>query len=550
MDTDGDLIILNDRDAGVPDDEFHIQFLGVTQYKVTGTKFELGPLVRLNVNATTLPFGSVSRVYIGQDVLTEKALTVEGFGASANSTSIVFSKTRGATQGAHATVIDNDQVGVFQFRASDGTNLEDAAEIGVCIDGTPSLGDMPAEMVFKTRPGSAALAERMRISKNGFIGINTTSPNVFLHVIGPDGENASPLTYSSQVVAVFDNSAGEADDCIVVIVAEDSGDSILNFADAGVSGDEDVMQIKGNHAANEMTFKVNTLQAIVIDSSQNVGIGETSPDTRLHIKEATLCTLKIESTGASSDAELNLVGDAAGEALISWGDAADPNISIIKHDNADNSIAFFTNANANEMLTLASNQNVGINNASPASTDKLHIGLDIDAAVRVAALEGFGTFAQGPELHLRKTQATSVGSHTIVGSTQLLGSINFQGSDGVNYETAASIISRVDGTPASNDMPGLLQFLTTLDGGVTSFIRMQINNAGKVSMGSTSVDGGLFIAGAAGGANQGFITMDEITAPGNAGTNQGRIFMDVSGAKTRLMVIFQTGIAQQIAIEP
>jgi len=47
-----------------------------------------------------------------------------------------------------------------------------------------------------------------------------------------------------------------------------------------------------------------------------------------------------------------------------------------------------------------------------------------------------------------------------------------------------------------------------------------------------------------------YIEMNEISAPATPAADKGRLYLDVSGAKTRLMVIFQSGAAQQIAIEP
>ena len=49
----------------------------------------------------------------------------------------------------------------------------------------------------------------------------------------------------------------------------------------------------------------------------------------------------------------------------------------------------------------------------------------------------------------------------------------------------------------------------------------------------------------------GYIYMQEISAPSAPGSNTGRIYMEDNGSgKTRLMVIFNSGAAQQIAIQP
>lgn len=51
--------------------------------------------------------------------------------------------------------------------------------------------------------------------------------------------------------------------------------------------------------------------------------------------------------------------------------------------------------------------------------------------------------------------------------------------------------------------------------------------------------------------NSGYLDLIEMAAPGSANTNRVRIYAEDNGAgKTRLMAIFATGAAQQIAIEP
>ncbi len=48
----------------------------------------------------------------------------------------------------------------------------------------------------------------------------------------------------------------------------------------------------------------------------------------------------------------------------------------------------------------------------------------------------------------------------------------------------------------------------------------------------------------------GAIELAEMTAPGGGAVNTARVYADDSGGKTRLMVVFNTGAAQQLAIEP
>ena len=80
-----------------------------------------------------------------------------------------------------------------------------------------------------------------------------------------------------------------------------------------------------------------------------------------------------------------------------------------------------------------------------------------------------------------RTRGTSAGSVDIVQSGDSLGSINFNGADGVDaLSAAASIKAEVDGTPGANDMPGRLMFATTADGASSPTERMRIDSSGVI----------------------------------------------------------------------
>lgn len=102
-----------------------------------------------------------------------------------------------------------------------------------------------------------------------------------------------------------------------------------------------------------------------------------------------------------------------------------------------------------------------------------------------------------PGVFFAKSRNATVGSHTVVSSGDTLGTISFGGSDGTRISEAARITSEVDGSAASNDMPGRLVFLTTLDASNTPSERMRIDNAGNVNIGTftTSISSRLTVVG-------------------------------------------------------
>lgn len=103
-----------------------------------------------------------------------------------------------------------------------------------------------------------------------------------------------------------------------------------------------------------------------------------------------------------------------------------------------------------------------------------------------AALYNTAASVGGATLSLSKSNSATIGSHAVVASGDVLGVVSFNGSDGTNFVRAASIISQVDGTPGTNDMPGRLVFSTTADGASSPTERMRIDSAGRVGIGGAA----------------------------------------------------------------
>ena len=63
------------------------------------------------------------------------------------------------------------------------------------------------------------------------------------------------------------------------------------------------------------------------------------------------------------------------------------------------------------------------------------------------------------------TGGSTVGNNELVSSSQIVGSIRFAATDGVDFQSdVARIFARINGTPGANDVPGSLVFATTADG--------------------------------------------------------------------------------------
>ena len=105
---------------------------------------------------------------------------------------------------------NNDEVGMIDFRASDGTdNMSKVAEIKASIDGTPGSNDMPGRLSFHTTAdGANSSTERLRINSSGHVvpgadssydlGLTGTRwRNVYADTLYGDGSNLTGITQTT-----------------------------------------------------------------------------------------------------------------------------------------------------------------------------------------------------------------------------------------------------------------------------------------------------------------------------------------------------------------
>ena len=137
---------------------------------------------------------------------------------------------------------------------------------------------------------------------------------------------------------------------------------------------------------------------------------------------------------------------------------------------------------------------------------------------------GLGAFvASGSAINasfdFERSGTGTIGGHAINPANSFLGTIRFNGSDGTDYQTSATIQGTLDGTPAVGSMPGRILFSTTPSGTVTPVERMRIDSAGRLYLGTSS-------ASAAGINNRWNLTGGTTTY---GQINAGTIQSDVTG---------------------
>ena len=116
--------------------------------------------------------------------------------------------------------------------------------------------------------------ERMRITSAGNVGIGTNSPSSLLEISAASSTQAGGAVYLS-------------------ITDTDSVASILRFSSGTALNNG---QIRYIHSSNSMEFRVNDTNRMAISSAGNVGIGTSSPGTKLHLFDGSANTeLRIQS---------------------------------------------------------------------------------------------------------------------------------------------------------------------------------------------------------------------------------------------------------------
>jgi hypothetical protein len=141
----------------------------------------------------------------------------------------------------------------------------------------------------------------------------------------------------------------------------------------------------------------------------------------------------------------------------------------------DNLLTLLDNSGNTDFIVTEAG-NVGIGTSSPA--ELLHVYSTSDADIRLS------TVADSDYSSLALYRADAAGGAS--DENDYTGSVQFWGYDGANYLRTAEILSQVDATPGSNDMPGSLLFTTTADGASAPTERMRIDSAGNVGIGTTS----------------------------------------------------------------
>lgn len=197
----------------------------------------------------------------------------------------------------------------------------------------------------QTAVGSAVtLSEKFRFDlANGRLGIGTTNPTTLLEL------------KSTTVTAGL------------CITSANNAYSDINLGDVD---DVNIQRIRSEHSSNSLLIYTNNSEQMRINSSGNVGIGTTLPDTKLQVAATGSVGLSVRSN-TSGDAYMRLYSDATIEA--DW--FIDRSASTINFRTVQSKPLVLATDNT-EAMRIDVSQNVGIG-TTPSSWGTGFLGLDL-----------------------------------------------------------------------------------------------------------------------------------------------------------------------------
>jgi hypothetical protein len=252
------------------------------------------------------------------------------------SSSITLSKTVSAL---------SSSVGALEWRNNHASTGVVWAKIDAVTLGTGANPWDFSNITFSTWNGFNSLTERMRITNLGYVGVGTNNPSSSLHINGS--------TYFGSR-----------------LMLERTSGAIGKYS-IGVQNENNAFGITDEAQGNLTRFYIN--------SSGNVGIGTSSPNTKLQVEDGFISTYhNINANGAGYGIQFYTNGGGSKNTIA--------NISISQEGTARSGNIIFQTSNAGaptERMRIKADGTVGISTTAPNAT--LHIG---------AALGGFNRLTQ------------------------------------------------------------------------------------------------------------------------------------------------------------
>jgi hypothetical protein len=234
----------------------------------------------------------------------------------------------------------------------------------------------------------------------------------------------------------------------------------------------------------------------------------------------------------------------AGPVIHPLGAAATPSLTFTGDPNTGiyspgaDQVAISTNGTGRLFVDANGRLLVGTTTARTSPDGRLQVE---GVSAGVISLTRNSADAGQPVFNFIKTRGSSTGSFSLVQSGDVLGQVQFGGTDGSAVVQAADIFSVVDGVASAGDVPGRLVFRTASGGTLSE--RMRLDSSGRLGLGTSSPSQLFHVqstSGAAGSAIARFATSGTVgletgielfstPTDGTIATRSGRIYSKFDG---------------------
>lgn len=404
------------------------------------------------------------------------ALALEGLGAHGASVTTATPVAALADSTAFASGVGGG-LGFFGKYNTAANYTQFAQMQGFKESGTD--GDTAGAWRVATRASGGSLAEAMRVSSTGRLGIKSTAPSSLLHVGAGSTVAAWFDSASEDGIAVATGTATSR----VAIAGTGSADLILY--DSGATADVKTAQLV-NDDGTFTIYKVNDAFSSATSMLQfalattdatfgaKVGVG-AAPSVRFHVTDSSNTIARIESTGTDSASRLSLKND--GREWQAWVDGSSSDTLKISNTTAGTDAISITSANATTIngattVTLDFNVSAPATNDDPnykitqtrvATTDATVTTLQtipisasntymVEARVVARRTGGSaGTADDGAAYVVRGTYKTASGTVTLIGSLSAMYTAEDQaGWDATLTISGSNVLVRVTGAANNN----------------------------------------------------------------------------------------------------
>jgi hypothetical protein len=246
---------------------------------------------------------------------------------------------------------------------------------------------------------------------------------------------------------------------------------------------------------------------ITITSGGNVGIGTTSPNSKLAVSNGGAESFEFYPADASNVNKINYYNRSGAVYCDAVQNAASHQFAIQGTERVR------IDSSGRLLVGTSASRNVGSGGAG-ATVQFESTGYRLLSTVQNS------NDAFGSQFCLGKSRGTTIGSATVVQNNDEIGYFAFAAADGTDVEGAcAAITAFIDGAPGNNNLPGRLVLSTTAAGSSTPSERMRIESTGRMQH-TSSIDS-LYLGSTQGaGTSYAFILgVHSRTGPQTGGTN-------------------------------